>query len=103
LSTPLIVSIPHRLGRAEATRRIKSGLAVARSDYSALVTIHEETWTDNRLTFNMSSLGQIATGTIDVAEDHVRIEVTLPWLLAKFAEKIAPAIRKEGTLLLEKK
>jgi len=51
----------------------------------------------------MSSLGQIAAGTIDVADDHVRIEVTLPWLLAKFAEKIAPAIRKEGTLLLEKK
>jgi hypothetical protein len=27
----------------------------------------------------------------------------LPGLLAAFANKIAPAIRKEGTLLLEKK
>jgi hypothetical protein len=103
LSAPLIVSIPHRLGQAEATRRIKSGLSVARSDYSALLTIHEETWTDNRVRFNMSTLGQTAAGTIDVAEDHVRVEVTLPWLLAKFAEQIVPLIRKEGTLLLEKK
>jgi hypothetical protein len=48
-------------------------------------------------------LGQTASGTIDVAQDHVRLEVTLPGLLAAFAEKIAPAIRKEGTLMLEKK
>ena len=103
MSTPLIVSIPHRLGQAEATRRIKNGLAVTRSDYSAPLTIHEETWTDSRLRFNVNSLGQTASGTIDVTDDHVRLEVTLPWLLAKFAEKIVPAIRKEGTLLLKKK
>jgi len=27
----------------------------------------------------------------------------LPWLLAKVAEKFTPTIRKEGTLMLEKK
>ena len=48
-------------------------------------------------------MGQVAGGTIDVAEEHVRIEVMLPWLLAAFADRIAPVIRKEGTLLLEKK
>jgi Putative polyhydroxyalkanoic acid system protein (PHA_gran_rgn) len=103
LSKPLIVSIPHRLGREEAARRIKSGLASARTNYSAFLTIHEETWTGDTLAFNLSTLGQSAAGIIDVAEDHVRVEVTLPWLLAKFAEKLAPAIRKEGTLMLEKK
>jgi len=40
---------------------------------------------------------------IDVEEDHLRLEVSLPWLLAKLSEKLIPAIRKEGTLLLEKK
>jgi hypothetical protein len=33
----------------------------------------------------------------------VRLEVVLPWLLAKIAEKVQPLIRKEGTLMLEKK
>jgi hypothetical protein len=33
----------------------------------------------------------------------VRLEVTLPWLLSKLAEKFTPAIRKEGTLMLEQK
>ena len=103
MSQPLIVSIPHRLGREEAARRIKSGLGTARSNYSAFLTIHEETWTGEKLAFNVSSLGQTAHGFIDVADDHVRLEVTLPWLLAKIAERFTPAIRKEATLMLEKK
>jgi hypothetical protein len=45
----------------------------------------------------------VASGSIDVAEDYVRLEVFLPWLLAKVAETLQPLIRKEGTLLLEKK
>ena len=103
MSQPLIVSIPHRLGREEAARRIKSGLATARSNYSAFLTIHEETWTGEKLAFNVSSLGQSAHGFIDVADDHVRLEVTLPWLLAQIAKRFTPAIRKEGVLMLEKK
>ena len=42
-------------------------------------------------------------GSIDVADDHVRLEVILPWFLAKLVGTIQPLIRKEGTLLLEKK
>ena len=103
MSQPLVVSIPHHLGREEAARRIKSGLAAARANYSAFLAIHEETWTGDHLTFNISALAQTAAGVIDVADDHVRLEVTLPWLLAKVAEKFIPFIRKEGTLLLEKK
>src|SRR5437660_896748 len=79
LSQPLVVSIPHHLGREEAARRIRSGLAAARTNYSAFLTIHEETWTGDRLSFNISALAQTAAGAIDIADDHVRLEVTLPW------------------------
>ena len=103
MSRPLIVSIPHHLGREEASRRIKSGLATVRTSYSALLSIQEETWTGDRLAFRVSAIGQHAVGLIDVADTHVRLEVTLPWLLGKLAEKLTPAIRKEGTLMLEKK
>jgi len=103
VSQPLIVQIPHRLGREEATRRIKSGFTTARSNYSSLLTFHEESWSGDRLAFKVSALGQTASGLLDVADDHVRLEVHLPWLLAKIAEKFTPLIRKETTLLLEKK
>ena len=85
MSQPVIVSIPHHLGREEAARRIKSGFAAARTNYSALLNIREETWNGDGLVFNMSTFGQSAAGRIDIADDHVRLEVTLPWLLAMFA------------------
>jgi hypothetical protein len=103
VSNSIVVSIPHRLGREEAARRIQAGLGHARANYSAFLKIHEETWTDHHLAFNIRAVGQTASGVIDVADDHVRLEVTLPWLLARLAEKFTPAIRKEGTLMLEKK
>ena len=40
---------------------------------------------------------------IDVREDHVQIEVQLPWLLHQIAVKAQGLIRKRGQLLLEKK
>jgi hypothetical protein len=102
MSQPLVISISHRLGKEEAVRRLKSGLADARTNYSHVFSVQEETWTGDHLQFHVSALGQAASGAIDVREDHVRLEVTLPWLLHKLAERIAPAIRKEGTLMLEK-
>jgi Putative polyhydroxyalkanoic acid system protein (PHA_gran_rgn) len=103
MSKPLIISIPHRLGREEAARRIKSGLATARAHYSTFVTIGEETWNGDRLDFKISMLGQGAAGLMDFADDHVRLELTLPGLLGMIAEALTPMIRKDVTLMLEKK
>ena len=103
MSKPLVVSIPHRLGKQEATRRLKTGLSGAQSNFGHLFSVQEETWTDDHLRFRIVAVGQHLSGDIDVAEDHVRLEVVLPWLLAKLAEKVAPLIRREGTLMLEKK
>jgi hypothetical protein len=103
MSQPLLVSIPHRLGKQEATRRLKTGLSDARTNYARLLTIEDEHWTDDTVQFRVRSLGQTAAGKIDIFDDRVQLEVTLPWLLAKFAEVVVPAIRKQGTLMLEKK
>jgi hypothetical protein len=103
VSTPLIVSIPHRLGKEEALRRLRSGLGAVRANYAQLIAIEEEVWTGNHLAFRVRSVGQAAAGTIDVEDDHVRLEVKLPWLLSVLAEKLTPMIRKEGTLMLEHK
>lgn len=103
MSKPLVVSIPHRLGKDEAIRRLKSGLGDAQAKFGHLFKVEEENWTGDRLRFRVSALGQTASGNIDVADDHVNLEVFLPWLLAKVVQAIQPLVRKEGTLLLEKK
>jgi hypothetical protein len=102
MSAPLIVSIPHRLGREEAMRRLKSGLTRAASSIPAL-KVDEERWEDNRMIFRIRALGQAASGHLDVADDHVRLEVMLPWLLQRFAEAAQVAIRNRGQLLLGKR
>ena len=103
MSGPLVVSIPHRLGRDEALRRLKSGLGSASANFGHVFKVEEQNWAGPHLQYRISALGQVASGSIDVADDYVRLEVFLPWLLAKLAETLQPLIRKEGTLLLEKK
>lgn len=102
MSAPLIVSIPHQLGREEATRRLKTGLTRAASSIPVL-KVDEERWEDNRMIFRFRALGQAASGHLDVEDDHVRLEVTLPWLLQRFAQAAQVAIRNRGNLLLTKR
>jgi hypothetical protein len=102
MSAPLVVSIPHSLGREEAMRRLKAGLTRAASGLPVL-TVDEERWEDNRMIFRVRALGQAASGHVDVVDDHVRVEVVLPWLLQRFAEVAQAAIRNRGNLLLTKR
>jgi hypothetical protein len=103
MSKPLVLSIPHSLGKEEAVRRLKSGLGSVPSNFHHVVTVQSEVWTGDHLQFRVSALGQVADGSIDVTHDQVRLEVALPWLLAQLVEKFQPLIQKQGTLMLEKK
>jgi hypothetical protein len=40
---------------------------------------------------------------VEVAEDHVKLDVTLPWLLHRFAQAVQKTITGRGRVLLEKK
>ena len=102
MSAPLIVSIPPRLGREEATRHLKEGLTRAAASISVL-QVDEERWEGDRLIFRVRALGQTASGHVDVTEDHARLEVTLPWLLQRFAKAAQVAIKNRGNLLLTKR
>ncbi len=102
MSAPLVVSIPHSLGREEAMRRLKTRLSRAATSVPML-SIDEERWEDNRMIFRVRAMGQAAAGHVDVADDHVRVEVVLPWLLQRFAEAAQAMIRSRGDRLLTKK
>jgi Putative polyhydroxyalkanoic acid system protein (PHA_gran_rgn) len=101
MSAPLVVSIPHRLGREEAVRRLKSGLGRAAASIPVM-QVEEERWSGDSMNFRIRALGQVASGQVDVADDHVKVQVVLPWLLQRFAEMAQAAIRKRGQLLLTK-
>ncbi|WP_127088184.1 polyhydroxyalkanoic acid system family protein [Aquabacter cavernae] len=103
MAQPLTVSIPHRLGKAEATRRLQTGLSSVRERFGDKLSVMQETWTGDHLDFRVAVMGHEAAGKLDVAEDAVHLEVTLPWLLHLMAEKAKALIDRQGRILLEKK
>ena len=102
MSEPLVITISHRLGKDEALSRIKGALGEASSSFPALY-VEQETWTGDRMDFRVRALGQVAAGNVQVGEQDVRLEVTLPWLLQKFAQAVQRAVEGRGRILLEKK
>jgi hypothetical protein len=97
------VVVGHNLGKDEAVARLKAGFARAHGQLGSLIAVDEERWQGDTLRFRMRALGQTATGSIEVLDDALRIEVSLPVLLAKAAKWLLPTLRKQATLLLEKK
>ena len=103
MSEPLVVLITHHVGKDEALRRIKDGLDRAKTEFAWLLSLEEEVWSGDRLSFRVVALGQRAQGIIEVYEHAVRLEVALPWLLARFAHAAQRVIGHKGQLMLENK
>jgi hypothetical protein len=99
---PIVITIAHKLGKEEAMRRVRSALAKACEAFP-LLKAEQETWSGDRMDFRVRALGQLAAGNVTVGEETVRLEVTLPWLLHKFATAVQKTVSSRGRILLEKK
>ena len=99
MSKPVVVSIPHELGQAEARRRIDEGIARLTAQIGAVGEVRKS-WRGDVLDFSLQAIGQTVTGTIGVEPREVRLEVSLPGLFAMIAGKVKGRLRDEGRLLL---
>jgi putative polyhydroxyalkanoate system protein len=103
MAKPLVVSIPHNLGKQEATRRLDDGVRHLKSQFGDKIASVDNSWTGDRMDFRVGTMGQTVAGHLEVMDDSVRVEVMLPWILATLAEKAKGLITRQGTLMLEKK
>jgi hypothetical protein len=103
MAKPLVVTISHELGKEEAKRRLTKGLGYLETRHGHVVQVLENSWSGDRLLFEVGALGQRARGTVDITDDQATLSVSLPMLLAVLAEKARSLIQKEGQLLLGKK
>jgi hypothetical protein len=103
MAKPVIVDIPHDLGREEARCRLEKGFSRIREQIGGKALAMNERWEADRLHFDAAAFGQKVSGRVDVFDKTVRIEVDLPWFLASIAERVQGRLRKQGTLLLGKK
>lgn len=102
MSEPLVITISHKLGKDEALRRVQPALGTV-SRHFPVITVDEEIWSGNRMTFRVRALSQVATGSVTVEDEVVRLEAVLPWLLHRFAELIQKTVTGRARILLEKK
>ena len=103
MSTPISVTIPHQLGRAEARRRVDEGFADLARHLGGSAGALEKAWDGDRLNFTLTSLGQSIRGNVGVADAAVTVEVLLPGFLAMIAGKVRGTLQREGQLLLTRK
>ena len=103
MTAPIIVSIPHQLGRAEARRRIETGFAKVLHVLPGGTGHCSERWDGDRLVFSVAALAQTVAGVIDVGDAAVTMEIQLPGVLGLIASGLKDRLQKAGQLLLTKK
>jgi len=103
MARPVTITISHELGRESAANRLRSGIDTIRDRLGMVrMRLVEESWEGDSLRFGVAALGHTVHGRVDVEDSLVRVEVTLPWMLAVFAEKLKVGVEKQGQVLLEK-
>lgn len=102
MTTPITLDVPHKLGRAEAKRRVTEGL-VKLPNYIPGNAEIASTWADDRLDLTVRTLGQTVVCTLDIRETLVHVEAMLPGMLGMFAGAISGALKEKGGKLLEDK
>ena len=100
MSQPLVVTVPHQLGQAEARRRINDGIGKLTEQFARMGEV-KTAWTGDILGFSVTTMGQAVTGSVEVGQAEVRIEVVLPGFLGMIAGSLKGRLRDQGALLLE--
>jgi hypothetical protein len=99
---PMQIDLPHRLGRAEAKRRIQSRLGELAGHMPGGVAEVRSAWPEEyRMALDVAAMGQQVAATIQIEEQVVRLNLELP-LMLRFASGVIEAAiqRKGGELLL---
>jgi hypothetical protein len=103
MATPIIISIPHELGRDEARRRIQAGFAKILDLLPGSGGARTERWDDHRLTFSIAAMGQTVSGVIHVLDAVVTMEIMLPGVLRVIAGGLKGRLQNVGQRLLTRK
>ena len=99
---PVVITMSHSLGKDEVLRRLRPALSKAAVSFPIL-TVEQQVWAGDRMTFRVRALGHSVAGNVEVFERSVRLEIRLPWLLARSVGAIRQIIESQGQVLLGKK
>ena len=103
MAETITINVPHKHTRLEAKSRIEGGFEKAQQQVAGKGVRVEQAWNGDRMDFSAGVMGQKVTGNLVVTDEHVVIEVDLPWMLRALSGKVQEQLRSGTQMLLEKK
>lgn len=94
--------IPHRLGKAEAKRRIDAGMPALEKHIPGGGTVASAWTAEDSVALNVVAMGQTVGVRIDVEDAVVRGDVAVPLTLSMMSGLIRDFIEKSARIMLEK-
>jgi hypothetical protein len=94
------MTVPHRLTRDEAVKRVKSLLNGVKTRYADQIADLREEWDGDVGKFRFSAMGFPVSGTLTVKPSQVEISGDLPFAAMLFKGKIESTIKDHAEKLL---
>jgi len=91
----ITVDVPHKLGAAEAERRVRNGFGVMRDKFGDKLSAVDIAWGQGSADLTVTAVGQTLRGGLEFLPDVVRVTIDLPWLLAAIGETITNKIARK--------
>ena len=92
----IVITVPHRLGAAEAKKRIAEQMEILRRDYLDKIAHSEAVWNGDTADVRVVAFGQTVTGKVSVMSDALQIEVNLPWFLAALTRPVQNVLKSNA-------
>lgn len=94
------IEIPHQHNKEEAKNRIKKLLDGLKEKFAGKITNVNETWNENSGVFGFT-MGPFSTsGTIDVKEKAVEINLDIPFIASLYKNQIRSVIEEQAKDIL---
>lgn len=94
------VTVPHRLGQAEALARIKTMLGDLTQRHANEITDLREEWQDATGQFSLKAMNMHVSGRIAVTDAAVTLDADLPLMATPFKGQIEQMVRERAEHLL---
>ncbi|WP_330084226.1 polyhydroxyalkanoic acid system family protein [Methylocystis iwaonis] len=100
MANTITITVPHDLGVETAKKLLAERIEMLQREYVDKVAQSEVSWARDVATVRVAALGQSATARMTVLPELVRIEVQLPWLLAKLSGGLQDFISRNANDVL---
>lgn len=101
MAKQIVITVPHSLGTEEVRSRLDRHTDWAKRRLEKdNIAITIDDWQGNARGFAARALGQNVSGTLDIAEDTLRLTAALPLTLGLFSPVLEAAARHYASELL---